>query len=317
MSTQKKSISNEELLAILQSGDDQALIDHLAEVKDVLYEYLSKSTPDGEGKSVFTQKTKYGTYSYSVDKTKKYGQISVHAHIVFDEGIESEEDFVLDLADEQVIRTVKNEFHRRVETLAYSNMDKLTEKHLRQLVRDTKDPDVVMAAVRMGLDTEQFLQIAIVESKYISVDGLREMEHSPYLSVRQRIAKRDDAPEDVLDYLSKDKEREVRIWVARNDHTAHNTLMNLSDDKVASVRASVAFNKECPLDILFKLATDPNVNVRKEVVSNFNIDREIMNILEMDESEDLQKTIQAHKKLANQHAFIRPSPWASDYQPLA
>jgi 3-methyladenine DNA glycosylase AlkC len=74
---------------------------------------------------------------------------------------------------------------------------------------------------------------------------------------------------DVLEKLSKDKDRWVREGVALNTSTPISILEKLSTDEDWYVRRGVAINSSTPIKILEKLSKDKNWKVRKAVQKEF------------------------------------------------
>jgi hypothetical protein len=57
-----------------------------------------------------------------------------------------------------------------------------------------------------------------------------------------------------LDYLSKDKDSDIRFWVALNRNTSPETLDYLSKDKDSDVRCAVVFNSNTSQETLKQMS---------------------------------------------------------------
>jgi len=108
---------------------------------------------------------------------------------------------------------------------------------------------------------------------YEALQNDPEFVHSPeyeeYLTkVHCEMASDPDTPADVLEKLSNDSDKDVRLWVAWNPSTPISILEKLANDPNVSVRRSVAQNPSTPIAIIEKLANDPDNWVRFGAAEN-------------------------------------------------
>jgi hypothetical protein len=71
-----------------------------------------------------------------------------------------------------------------------------------------------------------------------------------------------------LDYLSKDKDSDVRFWVAINRNTTPETLDYLSKDEDYDVRRNVAWNHNTSQETLKQMAIVEKKDLIKYVIKN-------------------------------------------------
>ncbi|MBR7001225.1 MAG: hypothetical protein IKI11_00970 [Neisseriaceae bacterium] len=97
-----------------------------------------------------------------------------------------------------------------------------------------------------------------------------ELTEEDKKEIRQNVAKNQNAPETILEILSKYSEDNIREAVAANQNTPEWVLNKLATDECIYVREAVAKNPKTTTDILDKLSEDGDYCVRLEVAKNKN-----------------------------------------------
>ena len=145
---------------------------------------------------------------------------------------------------------------------------------------------------------EEFKMDFIKQSlKYpnVSKEIFLRLVNSDY-QIRLEIAKKPDAPIEVLIVLAEDGHAFIREEVARNEKTPADVLKTLAEDKENRVRAAVAANKSTPKETLERLTQNDQIAlVRRAVATNENAPPEILSFLADEHNEDVLKAVAQNK----------------------
>ena len=80
--------------------------------------------------------------------------------------------------------------------------------------------------------------------------------------IRRLVAENPRTPHDILNFLARDKDTDVRLALSENKRVGTDTLLILIQDDNVDVRFGVAENHQMPDEILLALAMDENPYVR-------------------------------------------------------
>lgn len=111
-------------------------------------------------------------------------------------------------------------------------------------------------------------------NRYLPEWMMWELAKSEEKEVKQTIAWRYDAPQDLLALLSNDKSPDIRFAVGMNLSCPKEILEKLALDKSPTAREGVASNMRCPKDLLRKLSKDKGQYVREEAIRRLEVMRE-------------------------------------------
>lgn len=114
---------------------------------------------------------------------------------------------------------------------------------------------------------------------------MEEEAESKYSRSRARVAERTDAPIELLERLSKDESKYVRLIVAANPTTPVKVLKEMAEEGYFDVRARIAANPSSTQELLRKLSLDEDSYVRVETARNENTPADILESLSRCEDE--------------------------------
>lgn len=113
----------------------------------------------------------------------------------------------------------------------------------------------------------------IADNQHLPINIMWALAKSEDWHVRERIARRYDAPREILEILSEDEVAYVSSHVGWNIGCPSDILEKLSVSKSPRVREGVAKNRNAPLDILERLARDKGKYVREHAKQSLDVIR--------------------------------------------
>lgn len=139
---------------------------------------------------------------------------------------------------------------------------------------------------------------------------------SPYVDVRLFVANRVDCPENLLELLSDDVSREVRLAVAGNRNTRPEVLAELSGPKnktlmdLSGYSAEVALyksnlekarmwkalarNPNCPFDLLARLESFQDTGTKVEIARNYSCPEDLLDKLASSTNDEVLFAVVEH-----------------------
>jgi len=141
------------------------------------------------------------------------------------------------------------------------------KKQIEQIAK-SKDPSIIDKYTQGMGEEERIDFVKLILDADPSPQILDKLSNDDNRSVRMSVAKNPSTPPEVLVRLSSDENTYVRMSVARNPSTPPEVLDKLSSDKSEAVRSYVAGNPSTPPELLIKLFHDVDSFVRQAVAEN-------------------------------------------------
>ena len=170
------------------------------------------------------------------------------------------------------------------------------------LVRYSGTPESVVSQINSYMSSD-FYQVEL--NSYLDVSNaneeeLREYVNSFYYKTREKIAKLEILPEDVVRKLAKDRNHEIRIITAERNDLPSDCFYDLCMDDNPKVRSAALFNENCPKEVFWDIVKDERnyqtgnivVGVIKPIIINGKDDEELMKFLRSRTSGPNGKTVE-------------------------
>ena len=192
---------------------------------------------------------------------------------------------------EEYLKTVLSSKFEPVMSTIKLHSNKLKGKHPAkktvQKIALSKDPSV-LEKYTMGMkDGERLDFIKILLDYDLSAEMLSYLSRDKDKEVRERAAQNPKTPIEILKLLVGDEDQWVRNSAIKNPNIPIEILVNFAKDENEVIRAGAAQNPNTPIEILTLLASDKSSDVRKHVGKNPNTPVEILTLLASDEDSDV------------------------------
>ena len=196
---------------------------------------------------------------------------------------------------EEYLKTVLSSKFEPVMSTIKLHSNKLKGKHPAkktvQKIALSKDPSV-LEKYTMGMkDGERLDFIKILLDYDLSAEMLSYLSRDKDKEVRERAAQNPKTPIEILKLLVGDEDQWVRNSAIKNPNIPIEILVNFAKDENEVIRAGAAQNPNTPVEILTLLASDEDSDVRKHVAQNPNTPIEILTRLANDGYEHITAAV--------------------------
>ena len=196
---------------------------------------------------------------------------------------------------EEYLKTVLSSKFEPVMSTIKLHSNKLKGKHPAkktvQKIALSKDPSV-LEKYTMGMkDGERLDFIKILLDYDLSAEMLSYLSRDKDKEVRERAAQNPKTPIEILKLLVGDEDQWVRNSAIKNPNIPIEILVNFAKDENEVIRAGAAQNPNTPVEILTLLASDKSSDVRKHVGKNPNTPIEILTRLANDGYEHITAAV--------------------------
>jgi hypothetical protein len=213
---------------------------------------------------------------------KKHGDTSLmtgHASVDADNKVTSEEEFRSYIGSryDDLFRDAEKPERLEIDEKAYYESISLEQYKVLRAANEDNIEDFspeLFDILQYSRDKEKILEFCVEDKSAL----IRKYAAHHYL-----------CPPRVIQTLSKDNNKDVRINVVTNPNCPPEVLANLSKDPEDRVRQLVAWNSKCPPDTLQILAKDPDKYVRSYIIKNWKCPIEVLQILSEDPDENIRK----------------------------
>lgn len=142
--------------------------------------------------------------------------------------------------------------------------------------------------VRRNSDDLRDKQEAISKSPLSSYRDLARLADSPYDSVRLNVVRHPKSTSDIVSYMARDRDQQVRAAVAASGKASVEAQQELAKDSATAVRMALARGRSTDEGVLRTLSRDSDRYVRLAVAQNVHSPNDALRSLQGDRDSEIR-----------------------------
>lgn len=142
--------------------------------------------------------------------------------------------------------------------------------------------------VRRNSDPKRDAQERLSKAHIVSERDLARLADSPYASVRLNVVRHPRSSTDIVSYMARDSDQQVRAAVAASGKASFEAQQELAKDGATAVRMALARGRRTDEGVLRTLSLDSDRYVRLAVAQNMSSTNDVLRKLQGDRDSEIR-----------------------------